>query len=158
MRVEKILYALINPLIRGLLRSPFHRLGSRNLAILCFTGRKSGNSYDTPLSYVRHDQTVLFLSSRQTKWWTNFTAEPSSVEVELENRRYSGQARLFTDGDSGFVEGIRDFISQLPRDAVVYGIKLDGQRKPTEESLKQAAPQMILVEVKLESGPGTTQS
>ena len=98
MRVEKILYALINPLIRGLLRSPFHRLGSRNLAILSFTGRKSGKSYDTPLSYVRDDQTVLFLSSRQTKWWRNFTAEPAPVEVELENKRYSGHARLFTDG------------------------------------------------------------
>ena len=99
MRVQNILYAVINPLIRGVLRSPLHWLGSRNLAILCYAGRQSGHPYETPLSYVRDDRTILFLSSRQTRWWTNFKAGPAPVQVELENKRYPGQAQLILNTD-----------------------------------------------------------
>ena len=150
MRIEKLFYTLINPLVRGLLRSPLHGLGSRNLAILSFTGRKSGRKYETPLSYVRQNETVLLLSSRQTKWWINFKGNPASVEIEIENKRYQGKATLFTTEDAELADGVRHFISQLPRDAVVYGIKLDAQKKPIESSLKQALAQMILVKVELD--------
>ncbi|MEE3327758.1 MAG: nitroreductase/quinone reductase family protein [Myxococcota bacterium] len=156
MRIEKLLYALLNPVVRGLLRSPLHRVGSRNLALLCYRGRRSGRPYATPLSYVREGSTVRFLSSRQTRWWTNFTEQSNPVEIEIGKQKFQGQARLFQENNSALLEGVRLFISRLPRDAVVYGIKLDAERKPIEASLQKAIQQMILVEVELNSTQSPT--
>ena len=39
---------LVNPLMRRVLRSGMHGIASRNIAILYFTGRKSGRALDTP--------------------------------------------------------------------------------------------------------------
>lgn len=150
MRIQKLIYALINPVVRGLLRSPFHRVGSRNLAILCYQGRRSGRNFATPLSYVREDGLVRFLSSHETRWWTNFRDGPTPVEVEIGKQKFPGQAKLFEESSAALIEGVRHFLSQLPRDAMVYGIKLDAERKPIESDLVRAAPRLILVEVELD--------
>ena len=63
---------------------------------------------------------------------------------------HGATARLF-DGDSEHLrEGVRRFLTALPRDARVYGIKLDDDRKPIEESLAEAAGNLVLVEVELD--------
>jgi hypothetical protein len=45
---------------------------------------------------------------------------------------------------------VRRYLTALPRDAKVYGIKLDESRRPVEESLAKAAPELVLVEVELD--------
>ena len=45
---------------------------------------------------------------------------------------------------------VRRFLCALPRDAKVYGIKFDERRRPVEESLPKAAPELVLVEVELD--------
>jgi hypothetical protein len=42
------------------------------------------------------------------------------------------------------------FVTALPRDAVVYGIKLDRKQRPVESSVAAAAPRLVLVSVALE--------
>lgn len=141
---------LLNPLMRGLLRSPLHGAMSKNIAILHFTGRKSGRALNTPLSYVHDGDTVLFLSSQNTHWWKNFRGGPAQVEVELAREHYDGTATLL-EGDSEALRArVRQFLAALPRDAVVYGIKLDGNKHPVESSLEAAAPNLIIVEVALQ--------
>lgn len=140
---------LVNPAMRCLLRSPLHRAASSNIAILHFTGRKSGRALDTPLSYTREGDTVRFLSSTNTHWWKNFRGGDYPVEVEIAREKYPGSATLL-EGDSELLrDGVRRFITDLPRDAVVYRIKLDKNRKPTEASIAAAADRLVLVEVKL---------
>lgn len=155
MRIADMLYAFMNPLVRGLLRSPLHGIGSGNLAILCYEGRQSRKNYATPLSYVREGDRILFLSSRQTRWWCNFADGPTPVEVEIARTRLSGQAELFNTASEAQIEGTRLFLTRLPRDAVIYGVKLDPERKPTEASLRKAAQAMILVQVELDPDPET---
>lgn len=41
-------------------------------------------------------------------------------------------------------------LRSLPRDARVYGIKLDQDRAPIEASLAKAAPTLVVVQVTLE--------
>ena len=159
-RVQDLLYRALNPPMRALLRSPLHGVASRNLAILCYCGKKSGRTYETPLSYVRSGQTVCFLSSRNTRWWLNFRgADPGGVPVEIEiaRERWAGRAKLRTtdpregtDRDA-FLGAVRAFLTALPRDAVVYGVGLDGHRRPKEDDLQAAADHIILVEVTLGS-------
>lgn len=41
----------VNPVLRGLLRSPAHGLASRRLALITHTGRKSGREHTIPVLY-----------------------------------------------------------------------------------------------------------
>ena len=154
MRIQNLIYALLNPIVRGLLRSPLHGLGSGSLAILCYQGRRSKRNFATPLSYVRKDDVVRFLSSRETRWWTNFRDGLTPVEVEIGGKCFSGQARLLEKNNAALIDGVRFFLSELPRDARVYGGGLDSERKPLETALQQAADHLILVEVALDLTPG----
>ena len=150
MRIEHLLYKILNPLTTALLRSPLHRIASGTIVLLHFRGRKSGREFVTPLSYTRENETVRFLSAHGTRWWMNLRDEPVPVSIETARETHTGKARLL-DGDSEQLrEGVRRFLRALPRDARVYGIKLDGSRMPLEESLANAAPELVLVEVELD--------
>ncbi len=153
MTVEIAFYKyLVNPVIRGLLRSPLHGLVSGNIAILHFTGRKSGRALSTPLSYTREGQTVRLLSSQNTRWWHNFRGADAPVSLDLAGERHQGTAHLLEGDSEALREGVTRFLTLLPRDAKVYGIKLDKNKQPVPDSLAEAAPRLILVEIALEDG------
>ena len=139
--IENWIYRVANPVVKLLLRSPLHGIASGNIALLHFRGRKSGREFVTPLSYVREDGTVCLMSAHGTRWWMNLRDEGEPVSLEIARETYTGRARLW-DGDSEE--------RALPRDAKVYGIKLDEGRKPVEESIAKAAPELVLVEVELD--------
>ena len=80
----------------------------------------------------------------------NLREEGTPVSIEIARETYTGKARL-EDGDSEELrERVRRFITALPRDAKVYGIKLDQSRRPVEESLAKVAPELVSVEVELD--------
>ena len=148
--IENWLYRVANPVVKVLLRSPLHGIASGNIALLHFRGRKSGREFVTPLSYVRENGTVCLMSAHSTRWWMNLRDEGVPVSIEIARETYTGKARLW-DGDSEALrERVRRFISALPRDAKVYGIKLDESRRPVEESLAKVAPELVFVEVELD--------
>ena len=140
---------LVNPVIRGLLHSPLHGLVSGNIAILHFTGRNSGRALSTPLSYTREGDTVRLLSSQSTRWWRNFRGGDAAVEIELAGERHRGSAHLLEGDSDALRSGTTRFLTQLPRDAKVYGIQLDSNRRPVPESLAAKAEDLILVEITL---------
>jgi hypothetical protein len=150
MNIEKWLYKTLNPVMTALLRSPLHGIASGTIALLHFRGRKSGRDFVTPLSYTREGDTVRLLSAHSTRWWMNLRGDSVPVSIEIARETYPGKARLL-DGDSESLrDGVRRFLVALPRDAKVYGIKLDGSKRPQEESLAKAAPDLVLVEVELD--------
>ena len=149
-KIKGWFYKLANPLVTALLRSPFHGIASGNLALLHFRGRKSGREFVTPLSYVRESGTVGLLSAHRTNWWMNLREEGTPVKIEIARETLTGRARLW-DGDSEALrDRVRRYLCALPRDAMVYGIQLDENKKPVEESLAQVAPELVFVEVELE--------
>ncbi len=149
MRLQSLLYATLNPPMRALLRSPLHGIASRNLALLSYRGRRSGRTFVTPLSYVREGTLVRFLSSHNTRWWTNFRDGPTPVEVEIARQTHSGVARVWDQDSETLRHGVKSFLTALPRDAMVYGIRLDADRKPREADLAKAGDHVVLVEVEL---------
>ena len=154
MGIESLLYATLNPIVRSALRSPFHGIASGSLCLLSYRGRRSGRRYTTPLSFVHEGSKVLLLSSHNTRWWTNFVAtseDAPRAEVELEIAReiHHGLARAPVEDGTRFRDGIRRFLTALPRDARVYGIRLDHEKRPLEEDLEKAAGHVVLIEVEL---------
>jgi hypothetical protein len=151
MTVQVAVYRyLINPIMRGLLNSPLHGILSDNIAILNFQGRKSGRKLSTPLSYTREDDLVRLLSSQNTHWWRNFRGSDAPVELEIGRKKYSGTAHLLEGDSEELRESVKRFITALPRDARVYGIKLDGNKAPVEASIAAEAPRLKVVEVRLD--------
>ncbi len=148
--IEHGLYRVLNPVIKAVLRSPLHRLGSKTLALLRFRGRIRGREFVTPLSYVRNDQTVWFLSDHSTNWWKNFREGDVPVSIEIARTTVNGTARLW-DGDTDELrEHVSRYLCALPRDAKVAGIKLDQNKVPIEASLVKVAPTLVMVQVELE--------
>jgi hypothetical protein len=141
---------ILNPVMRGLLRSPLHGITSHNIGIVHFTGRKTGRKLNTPLSYTREGNIVRLLSNRSTRWWLNFRGEGVKVEMEIARQRYQGTAVLLEGDSEALREGVRRFIRALPRDAKVYGLELTADGEVVEASLATIAGQLILVEIRLD--------
>lgn len=65
----RFLPTLFNPIAKTILRSPLHGLLSRQLLLMTFTGRKSGNSFTTPAMYEQEgDMLRLHVGY---PWWKN---------------------------------------------------------------------------------------
>src|SRR5207302_8638507 len=72
MRLSRVLQRLVryfNPVTRFLLATRLHSLMSGQLMLLSFTGRKTGRSYTTPVSYVRAGDSLLVPGGGA--WWRN---------------------------------------------------------------------------------------
>mgnify|MGYP003677351655 FL=1 len=69
--------------------------------------------------------------------------------MEIARQRHSGTAILLEGDSEALRTGVRRFIRALPRDAKVYGLKLDANGEVVESSLADIAEQLILVEIQL---------
>tara|TARA_A100001388_G_C28572366_1_gene404883 strand:- start:165 stop:422 length:258 start_codon:yes stop_codon:yes gene_type:complete len=81
----------------------------------------------------------------------NLRGGDAPVALEIARTTYTGKARLWETDNTELRDRVRGYLSALPRDAKVYGIKLDDNRLPDEASLIRAAPQLIFVEIQLDS-------
>ena len=161
MGLQSLFYEALNVPMRALLRSPMHGIASRNLCLFNYTGRRSGVRYETPLSYVRSGSTIWLLSSRDTRWWTNFTPASDAgaggteagapVEVLAAGACLRGRARTIQHDRERLLASLRQFLTALPRDAVIYGIGLDGDRRPREAELAKALDRIAMVEIALDA-------
>jgi len=149
LRPVDLFYKLMNVPMTALLQSPLHGVGSKHLCVLHFRGRKSGRALSTPLSFVRDGDVVRLLSSQKTRWWKNFLGEGMDVEVEIARERFSGHAESILEDGDRLRDGVRQFLTALPRDAVVYGIGLDRDKRPKEADIEGAAGHVVLVEIQL---------
>jgi hypothetical protein len=61
------------PVVRALLRSPAHRVMSRGVLLLTYTGRRSGRRYTLPVQYARADQSLILWPAHhdRKRWWRN---------------------------------------------------------------------------------------
>src|SRR2546429_1927458 len=68
-RVLQSLMRYFNPFMRLVLGSRAHRMMSGRLVLLSFTGRRTGRSYTTPVSYVRVGDSLVVPGGGV--WWRN---------------------------------------------------------------------------------------
>jgi hypothetical protein len=131
------LFLVANPLLKWLLRSPFHGRVSKMLALLTFTGRKSGKQFTTPVGYHRMDgQIVVFTDSG---WWRNLT-KGAPATLRLEGRDVPVRTEVVRDKD----EIVRVYQrlqrsgdeSVAKRMRMIYG--LDQNRPPTDADVRAA--------------------
>jgi hypothetical protein len=147
--MSSLLYRLINPPITRLLRSPFHGLMSQNTLLLEFTGRKSGRSLSTPISYYVNEQTAHCFTSRSSTWWRNLTTgAPAHVII----KRIKWQSLPIVETtDNGLLQGhLEAFLRAVPRDAVYAGVSLDKSGNPNLDDIRRVIPNMVHLQFPLE--------
>jgi deazaflavin-dependent oxidoreductase (nitroreductase family) len=91
-----------NRVVRGLLRSPLHRLASGRLALITVTGRRSGRRYTFPVLYSQEgDRVTIEVGWPERKvWWRNLR-DGGRVRMRLRGVERSGHARAHEDERGG---------------------------------------------------------
>ena len=145
MKVPEQLFAIINPVVRFLLRSPLHVLFSSSLMLVTFTGRKSGKSFTTPVRYVRDGETIRCFSSAENRWWRNLRGGATIVlRVRGQEARYA--ARLIEDDAAEIEKWLRYYLALFPADAVYHDIRLNRDKTLVEEDIPAAVAHAVVVE------------
>jgi hypothetical protein len=137
----------VNPALKLLLRTPLAGPARKQLMVLSFTGRKSGNQYSIPVSAHRIDNQLYALAG--VAWTRNFRGG-RAAEVLLDGKTTTMNGELIDDPAT-----VADLQHRL---AESYGVKqaqrLMGlgfreQRIPTVEEFKEAAERERIVAVRL---------
>lgn len=100
-----VLNRAINPLVRWLIRSPLHRLASRRIALISYTGRRSGRRFTIPVGYesAGPEVTITVGSPEHKVWWRNLTGPGAPVELVIRGRLRTGHAVAIRAGDKALV-------------------------------------------------------
>ena len=150
-RPPRVLFRVLNPLFRLLLRSPWHGKLSQRLLLLTFTGRKSGRRYTTPVGYVQIGDTVLMAT--QSGWQKNLAG--AHVSLRLRGRQHTGTAEVIAD-EAGMIECYRAMLPQAPHYAQVVGLRLDPDGRPNRDDVaraRQAGHVVVRVRLDDETAP-----
>jgi deazaflavin-dependent oxidoreductase (nitroreductase family) len=97
---------LLNPFLKRLLASPLHPLLSRFFMLLGWTGRKTGRTYTTPVSYVREGDRVFVTTG--DRWWRNLVGG-GQVRLRIAGRSRTGMAVPLTDREESIAGHARLF-------------------------------------------------
>ncbi|MEW5720875.1 MAG: nitroreductase/quinone reductase family protein [Chloroflexota bacterium] len=136
-----------NPIMLFILRSPIHALLSGSTMAITCTGRKSGKALTVPTNYVRDGDKLLVTSFRRRTWWRNLRGG-APVTVRLQGRDYSGAGKAIEDAGA-VAENLRAYFRRVPQWAKYSGVTLDANGEPNAESLKRAAQDKVIVEIRL---------
>jgi hypothetical protein len=142
----------MNRIMSGLLRSPFHFVVSRTIMLITFTGRKSGQTYTTPISYAREGSVVTAFAGAK---WSRNLAGGAPVTLRIKNKDYAGRGDAIADDKVAVAEGLRDFLRVVRFDARFYGVNFDDDGEPNWDEVQRAAQRATMIRVQLNGGSDT---
>lgn len=138
-----------NKLMRALLRSPLHRIASRSVMLISFTGRKSGKTYTTPISYkLEGDQVTAFTHAK----WSRNLADGAPVLLNIKRKVSQGWADVVFEDKDLIAENLWNFLRTVRSDARFYDVSFDDDGEPNWEDVKRAAQSSYMLQVQLNGG------
>jgi hypothetical protein len=101
---------LFNAPVAAVATSPrFGRLVSRNIAVLGYTGRRSGRRFSIPVVYHRTgDEVIISVNMPEAKtWWRNFLAGGGPLTLRLDGTQRTGHAVAKRDDNGRVIVTVR---------------------------------------------------
>lgn len=140
-------HRILNHLMTALLRSPFHHVVSKDLMLITFTGRKSGQRFTTPVTYSTEGEMIIFHSTQ--RWWKNLEGG-AQVTLRLRGRERTGWATP-TQDSATIARAIESYLTHkgLRAARMIDFTLADPTRMPTEAELTTAAHQRVVVYITL---------
>ena len=117
--------------------------------LITFTGRRSGQRYSTPVSYVSDGKKVHCFTGMDYSWWRNLRGG-ARVTLRIRGEEKSGRAEAVSQDTARITRAMTEFFLRLPRDATYYGVSLDAAGQPDPAELARAVPNAVLIEVVLD--------
>ena len=157
MRLSRVLQRMVryfNPVARFLLATPLHSLMSGRLMLLSFTGRRTGRSYTTPVSYVRIGDSLLVPGGGA--WWRNLEGT-SQTQVCLRGVWSAVTPEVITE-PIAVAELMQRMLAVNPALGLFTGIKpgLDG--RPDAAALaRERLRGFVVVRLRLDGGAYKTR-
>jgi deazaflavin-dependent oxidoreductase (nitroreductase family) len=132
----------VNRAMKFVLRSPLHGIVSRSVLLVTFTGRKSGKSYTTPVSYSQAGSQVTIFT--HAAWWKNLhPGEPVSLRIRGRDVRALPEP-VAGDG-AAIADSLSAHLRQVPSDARYYGVTTDPQGDPDAAAVAEAVQTVVMV-------------
>ena len=155
MKIPEPFFAVINAVMRFLLRSRIHFLVSGNLMLITFIGRNSGRQFTTPVRYFMSDEIVRCFTSAEGQLWRNMRGG-ADVVLRIEGRDAPYQAKA-VENDPEYVEKwFRHYLDLFPQDAAYHEIRTSKDKSLVSEDFEKALRSAILVEAKPTPGGNDT--
>jgi hypothetical protein len=133
-----------NPVLGRLLRTPAGRRLGRSLAVVRYTGTRTGSRHELVCQYARHGPTVWVLvgAAERKTWWHNLR-QPAEVELWLagEHLRARAVALVGSQRPDEAAAGLAAYLAALPRTARALGLPAD----PSPGDVAGAARRAVLV-------------
>jgi F420H(2)-dependent quinone reductase len=137
---------VVNPVISALLRSPLHRLVSRQFMLLTVTGRKTGRGYTNPVG--RHESDGDFVVYAAGGWRHNLRGG-AAVRLTVDGRERAGHAELEED-PARVAQAYKERLEQLGTSkARQLGLKVNIARSPTTDEIMPAVAGRAIATIRL---------
>ncbi len=137
---------IVNSAMKLVLRSPAHGLVSNIVLLITFTGRKTGKTYTTPVSYSQSDGQVTIFT--HADWWKNLTGD-APITLRLRGRDLEGLAEPIAEDKPAIAAGLATHLRKVPSDAKYYGVTFDDQGNPKGEEVEKAVQTVVMIRVQL---------
>jgi deazaflavin-dependent oxidoreductase (nitroreductase family) len=137
---------VVNSFMKFVLRSPAHGMVSKSVLLISFTGRKSGKTYTTPVSYSQAgDQVYIFTHAT---WWKNLR-DGAPVTLRIQGRDLQGVVEPVAENKQAVASGLAEHLRHVRSDAPYYGVTFDTQQNPRPDEVEKAAQSVVMLRVRL---------
>ena len=136
----------VNQAMKFVLRSPVHGMVSQTVLLITFTGRKSGKSYTTPVSYSQTDDQVTIFT--HADWWKNLRSGVP-VTLRIRGRELQGIAEPVAEDKRAVAAGLIEHLRKVPSDARYYGVTFDDHKKPRADDVEKAVQTVVMIRIRL---------
>ena len=128
------------------LRSPFQRIISGSIMLITFTGRKTGRTYTTPVSYLQEGNQVTMFT--RASWWRNLQAG-ARVTLRVRGRDVQGFAEPCAEDRRAVVLGVVHYLQWRPGEARFYQVAVDPKGEPRREEVERTSQGLVMIRIKL---------
>ncbi len=137
---------IVNRMMKSILRSPIHGLVSKIVLLISFTGRKSGKTFTTPVSYSQFGNQVYVFT--HGNWWKNLR-NGATVSLRLRGREVQGIAEPVAEDTQAIAAQLAKHLRNVPSDAKYYGVTFDENKNPRTDQIAQAAQSVVMLRIQL---------
>ena len=137
---------IVNRAMKLVLRSPVHGMVDKSILLITFTGRKSGKTYTTPVSYSQCDDQVYIFT--HADWWKNLRSG-APVTLRIRGREFQGLAEPVVEDKQAVAAGLAAHLKKVPSDAKFYQVTFDDHSIPRTEEVEKAAQTVVMLRIRL---------
>ncbi len=143
---------LVNPVLKAVLRSRWHRLLSGAFTLITYKGRRSGKLYTNPICYFEWDTDEL-LAYSTNRWWIN-VRDGQPVTLLVKGQELEAIPTVIHDPEA-VVNTLAEFIKRLGvKKTKMLLLSLPSDRQPTHEELRVSTQGRTFVTFKIVRRPG----